>query len=207
MQDNWYKKQNEEMKRKKIEMRRYIMSTNYMQLSLDEKAQIYLDLDNEYRMHIEEGSVSYNAEMAKYRGSRLSEITMLQGYYGPQVMVSWLDILPHLPMMIITTDKDRVLITDATIHSKKDYRDGEEYIAFHADGENRDHVPYERIPNKMSCLAYDHVSILRADAERIGVYTNFETSDFYPQHDERPAARKSIQPIIYQQDHVILKHT
>lgn len=111
----------------------------------------------------------------------------------PTILVSWLDVLPHLPVI----DHEGNTITHATLSRAKKYNIlREESILFHykrPDGTKFIHSE----PNKLNVLANTwYVYLPRSEAERIGITKYFQSGDRY-RGDERPAARNSVQPIIY----------
>lgn len=135
------------------------------------------------------------------------------------IHASLLDILPHLPVRIIEemhedkSMKTERVITHATLHSRKE-RSGPrihtyEFVSFHEEGADSKHVWWSA-GNTRNALGGCVVFLTPQEAERIGVTAHAESK--YPEWmlvsdthetthgDQRPAAYKSVQAIIYRED-------
>src|SRR6267142_2877476 len=114
----------------------------------------------------------------------------------PTILLSWLDVLPYLPVI----DSEGNTITHASLSKAKKYSyNNEEHILFHYLRENgTKFIRHE--PNKLNVLANTWaVYVPRSEAERIGITRYFQNKDMY-HGDERPAARDSVQIIIYKEN-------
>jgi hypothetical protein len=195
----------ERTKQAQLNVARRLDMYGYDKMTVDEKIKRYYTMERYSR----EGLLHEQFATLDDANMRRQEIYIELSFYNPLVKVTWLDILPYLPVPVVVHQAESAYepyrsesakfatITHATLFKRQKWDNGIEGVAFHLEGEEPDTVPYRRIRNDLANMtsAFDLPTVARADAERMGI-----TNDYYRTErrgDYRPAARQSVQPIIY----------
>lgn len=165
--------------------------------------------DGTYWGSLQELQCTMNWEKSGKQVDGLTDYDLVEEY-APKireemVLVSLLQILPHLPVTHYNRDMTRrELITHVTIHNNKEMWIGE-CVAFHTESEEK-RKPWWIAGNSRNALGGCVDLIPKYEADRLGI--KYTANPQFPEYvydsiredtqgDMRPAARKSVQTILY----------